>query len=37
MIETRISMGKKLGARPTAEHRLEFGRQLIQAMAKAVK
>jgi hypothetical protein len=37
MIETRIAFGKKLNARPTAEHRLEFGRQLIQAMAKAVK
>lgn len=37
IIETRISLGKKMGARPTAEHRLEFGRQLIQAMAKAVR
>jgi hypothetical protein len=37
MIETRISLGKKLGARPTAEHRLLFGRQLIETMAKAVK
>lgn len=37
LIETRISLGKKLGARPTAEHRLLFGRQLIQAMAKAVQ
>lgn len=37
LIETRISLGKKLGARPTAEHRLLFGRQLIQTMAKAVE
>lgn len=37
LIETRIALGKKLGARPTAEHRLEFGRQLIEAMAKAVR
>jgi hypothetical protein len=37
LIETRIALGKKLGARPTAEHRLLFGRQLIETMAKAVK
>ena len=36
LIETRIAFGKKLNARPTAEHRLEFGRQLITTMAKAV-
>jgi hypothetical protein len=37
MIETRIAMGRKLGARPTAEHRLEFGRELITTMAKSVE
>jgi hypothetical protein len=37
LIETRIAFGKKLNARPTAEHRLLFGRQLIETMAKAVR
>jgi hypothetical protein len=37
LIESRIAMGRKLGARPTAEHRLKFGRELIATMAKAVE
>ena len=37
MIETRIAHGHKLGARPTAEHRLEFGRELLRVMAASVK
>jgi hypothetical protein len=37
MIETRIALGRKMGARPTAEHRLQFGRELITTMAKAVE
>jgi hypothetical protein len=37
LIESRIAMGRKLGARPTAEHRLQFGRELIATMAKAVE
>jgi hypothetical protein len=37
LIETRIAMGRKLGARPTAEHRLQFGRELIKTMAKSVE
>jgi hypothetical protein len=37
LIETRIAHGQKLGARPTAEHRMAFGRELIQVMAKSVR
>lgn len=37
LIETRIAHGPKLNARPTAEHRLLFGRQLIATMAKSVR
>jgi hypothetical protein len=37
LIETRIAFGQKMGARPTAEHRLKFGRELITTMAKSVE
>jgi hypothetical protein len=36
MIETRIAHGQKLGARPTAAHRIAFGRELIRVMADSV-
>jgi murein tripeptide amidase MpaA len=37
MMEQRIGFGKKLGRLPTTQDRLEFGRQLIQAMAEAAR
>jgi hypothetical protein len=37
LIETRIAPGKKLKGSPTAEHRLAFGRELLEAMAEAVQ
>jgi hypothetical protein len=37
LMEQRIAPGKKLGQRPTIEDRLQFGRDLIQAMAQAVR
>jgi hypothetical protein len=37
LIETRIAPGKKLNGSPTAEHRLAFGRELLEAMAEAVQ
>ena len=36
LMEQRISTGKKLGHRPTTEDRLNFGRDLVTAMARAV-
>jgi hypothetical protein len=36
LMEQRISMSKKLGRRPTAEDRMEFGRELIKAMGQTV-
>jgi hypothetical protein len=36
LMEQRISTGKKLGHRPTTQDRLDFGRDLITAMARAV-
>jgi hypothetical protein len=35
LMELRIGPSKKLGRRPTAEDRLQFGKELIQAMAAA--
>jgi hypothetical protein len=35
LMELRIGPSKKLGRRPTADDRLQFGRELIQAMAEA--
>lgn len=37
LIETRIAPGRKLGGSPTAEHRLAFGRELLEAMAESVQ
>jgi hypothetical protein len=36
LMEQRISFSKKLGHRPTVEDRLQFGRDLIAAIAEAV-
>jgi hypothetical protein len=36
LMEQRIGTSKKLGHRPTVADRLEFGKQLIQAMGTAV-
>ena len=36
LMELRIGTSKKLGRRPTVEDRLEFGRELITAMARAL-
>jgi hypothetical protein len=37
LIELRIAPGKKLNGSPTAEQRTAFGRELLEAMAEAVK
>ena len=37
LMELRISTGKKLGRRPTVQDRLEFGGELLVAMAAAVR
>jgi hypothetical protein len=37
LIETRIAPGMKLKGSPTAEHRLAFGRELLEAMAEVVQ
>jgi hypothetical protein len=37
LMEQRIGTGKKLGRRPTVEDRLKFGRELVEAMAEAVR
>ena len=37
LMEQRIATGKKLGRAPTVEDRLKFGRDLIAAMAEAVR
>ena len=37
LMEQRIATGKKLGHAPTVEDRLKFGRDLIAAMAEAVR
>jgi len=36
LMEQRISTSKKLGRRPTTQDRLDFGKQLVEAMAEAV-
>ena len=36
LMELRIGPSKKLGRRPTAEDRVQFGRELVEAMALAV-
>ena len=37
LMEQRIGTSKKLGRRPTVEDRLKFGRELVEAMAEAVR
>ena len=37
LMEQRISAGRKLGRCPTVADRLEFGKQLVLAMADAVR
>lgn len=37
LMELRISTSRKLGRRPTVQDRLEFGRELVGAMAQAVR
>jgi hypothetical protein len=37
LMELRIGTVKKLGRRPTVEDRLQFGRDLVVAMAEAVR
>lgn len=37
LMEQRIGPGKKLGHRPTVEDRLAFGRELVIAMARAMR
>jgi hypothetical protein len=37
LMELRIATSRKLGRRPTVQDRLDFGRELVAAMARAVR